>query len=461
MLIEESAVFLLTGAGSAPKKAFGTGFAVAYRDRQLFILTCAHVVEQLDSYIRVSGQEAEVVCIGASDSIDLALLRIPCNDPSAIVNRTAKGEVGMKFQVCGYGIFSGAKGNYVLREIQGRLGTPILFESSGGDRVEAWDLHIDEIDNFSKLQNGYSGSPLCDVEGGLVAVVSHKEAEGRHGHALAVANLRRIYPQIEELIPSFPFLDASRHVYRTSGSARFAPDCKKEIDRLTNDTVATISRNRQPHILIVDDDKEWRERFDRCLSRDGYKISCANNKKEAVFILENKYIDLLCLNIILTGGDVGDGWLFDWTELLLEAQKKKKAVIVITGMNKGADPDFLIKTSKEYDVKSIIFKDKLDIKQLIERVKENVSNGKGKGRATCSNSIGNKEKDLVCNFIATDEIEEALAFLKKNVMYEKEAVLWSGRINRIDYQMRMGLLTIENANIERNNIGKSILDLFL
>jgi hypothetical protein len=201
MGIDKDAVFLLTSADGG-KKAFGTGFAVAHQDGRLYLLTCAHVADQLDSKVRVSGQEAEILAKGSPDSIDMALLRIPCEQPPLLLNRAVRGKEGLKFQICGYGPFAGAKDNYVLRHIEGRLGKSIAFESPGSGRVEAWDLHVED-DDFSRLQGGYSGSPLCDEQGGLLAVVSHKVDAGQRGHAVAIANLKTIYPDIEQLIPSF------------------------------------------------------------------------------------------------------------------------------------------------------------------------------------------------------------------------------------------------------------------
>jgi hypothetical protein len=205
MAIDNKAVFLLTGAEPARKKAFGTGFAVAYEDGQLYLLTCAHVLDQLSDKVRVSGHEAEaeIMAKGGADSIDLALLRIPCEESPPLLNRTVKGQAEKKFHICGYGPFAGAKDNYVLRDIGGKLGKSIAFESPGSGRVEAWDLHVED-DDFSRLQGGYSGSPLCDEQGRLLAVVSHKIGnEGQRGHAVAIANLQTLYPEIEQLIPGF------------------------------------------------------------------------------------------------------------------------------------------------------------------------------------------------------------------------------------------------------------------
>ena len=226
MGIDRNAVFLLTSA-EGDKKTFGTGFAVAYQDGQLYLLTCAHVLDQLDNRIRVSGHEAaaQVVAKGAADGIDLALLRIPCEQPPPLLNSPVSGEPEMKFHICGYGPFAGAKDNYVLRNIEGKLGKSIVFESvRGKGRIDAWDLHVED-DDFSRLQGGYSGSPLCDAEGGLIAVVSHKiGSQGERGHALSVANVQGIYPDIDRLIPSFSDIDNSVRIGKKKRLYRHLPD---------------------------------------------------------------------------------------------------------------------------------------------------------------------------------------------------------------------------------------------
>ncbi|WP_417913999.1 trypsin-like peptidase domain-containing protein [Candidatus Electronema sp. JM] len=212
MAIDKRAIFLLTSADGS-KKAFGTGFAVAQQEGKLLLLTCAHVVEQLGGRVIASGEdavphEAEIEAVGASNAVDLALLRIAWNgEAPPLLNRPAKGKPELPFQIFGYGPHLGARENYVLRDIRGRLGKPIAFKAVGLKSIEAWDIHVDD-DEFSKLQGGYSGSPLCDEAGGLIAVVSHNAdpAAGQRGHAVAVSNLKSIYPEIERLIPAFAAL---------------------------------------------------------------------------------------------------------------------------------------------------------------------------------------------------------------------------------------------------------------
>ena len=213
MAIATDALFLLTSPEPERKKVFGTGFAVAQQDEKLFILTCAHVVEQLEGKVMVGSLTAELVAAGSSNVVDLALLSIPCHEARTMLNRLGQARPGMTFQLCGYSPFSGAKENHVLRPIQGRLGKAIFFEPSGKGRVPAWDIQVQD-DDFSKLQGGYSGSPLCDDKGRLLAVVSHNAdpAAGQRGHAVAIANLKRICPEIAQLMPDFAHLDTADRV---------------------------------------------------------------------------------------------------------------------------------------------------------------------------------------------------------------------------------------------------------
>ncbi|WLE98788.1 MAG: serine protease [Candidatus Electrothrix communis] len=206
MQIDQNTVFRLASPEPDKNKKFGTGFAVACKDKRLFILTCAHVVKDLDDRVKVIGQEidqADIVKIGAIDAIDLALLSIPWDDsPPPLQNRITKREEGDKIQLRG---FSLVNKNYGLRRIEGHLGQNAPRQSSDGGYIPTWDLHITD-DDFCQLKGGYSGSPLCDENGRLIGVVSERVANGKYGYAVDISNLKTIYPEIESLSPSFSAL---------------------------------------------------------------------------------------------------------------------------------------------------------------------------------------------------------------------------------------------------------------
>ena len=61
--------------------------------------------------------------------------------------------------------------------------------------------------------------------------------------------------------------------------------------------------NEQPHILVVDDDKDIREPLARYLSRHGLRTSTAANAQEMDKLLARGQIDLVVLDIMMPGED--------------------------------------------------------------------------------------------------------------------------------------------------------------
>ena len=65
--------------------------------------------------------------------------------------------------------------------------------------------------------------------------------------------------------------------------------------------------NEAPHILVVDDELSMRELLEVLLQRKGYRVSCAENGKKALSLIEKTDFDLLLCDIRLgdmTGLDV-------------------------------------------------------------------------------------------------------------------------------------------------------------
>ncbi len=62
-----------------------------------------------------------------------------------------------------------------------------------------------------------------------------------------------------------------------------------------------------PHILVVDDELSMRELLEYMLTKENYKVSCAQTGQEAIELLGKDYFDLLLCDIRLgdiTGLDV-------------------------------------------------------------------------------------------------------------------------------------------------------------
>jgi two-component system response regulator PilR (NtrC family) len=125
------------------------------------------------------------------------------------------------------------------------------------------------------------------------------------------------------------------------------------------------------HILVVDDELSMREFLEIMLSREGYKVSCAESGKKAISMIEKKHFDLLLCDIRL--GDISG-------LCVLRAAKKQNphtVVILISAyasaetaveaMNEGAY-DYVPKPFDNEELKQTI-KNSLDLK-TIEHEKE-------------------------------------------------------------------------------------------
>lgn len=112
----------------------GTGFAVTHSEGKLFILTCAHVIKELNSKVKVEflnseeARQATVEVIGTDT--DIALLSTHWEDmPPFLFNKIAKGKQSMEVQVVGHSP-SRTEGNE-LRYLKDKLGTDTARKIKG------------------------------------------------------------------------------------------------------------------------------------------------------------------------------------------------------------------------------------------------------------------------------------------------------------------------------------------
>jgi len=129
--------------------------------------------------------------------------------------------------------------------------------------------------------------------------------------------------------------------------------------------------NKTPHILVVDDELSMREFLELMLTREGYKVSCAETGKIAISMINKKYFDLLLCDIRI--GDISG------IDVLKAAKTKNQHTVVIMisayasaetaveAMNEGAY-DYVPKPFDNEELKQTI-KKALDIK-TIEHEKE-------------------------------------------------------------------------------------------
>jgi len=79
--------------------------------------------------------------------------------------------------------------------------------------------------------------------------------------------------------------------------------------------------NKTPHILVVDDELSMRELLEVMLTKEGYKVSSAENGRKAISVIQKKDFDLLLCDIRL--GDITG------IEVLKASKKKNPNTVVI------------------------------------------------------------------------------------------------------------------------------------
>lgn len=192
-----SSVVQLTSPNQSNNR-FGTGFVV-YRDYgKSYIVTCAHVANDVahDGQVTVDGLPGRIVALGDENALDLAVIGVDAlvGDAQLELNKDVVNE-GDAVVTAG---FHGYGRKLSLIEIRGRIGklSPLTYRGRA-DRINAWRLVIDD-DHL--LQQGFSGAPVISTSTGkVIAVVSDREGEGKKGLAIALTSLHVIWPQIAVL----------------------------------------------------------------------------------------------------------------------------------------------------------------------------------------------------------------------------------------------------------------------
>ncbi|MFQ5612695.1 MAG: trypsin-like peptidase domain-containing protein [Anaerolineae bacterium] len=174
---------------------FGTGFVVHRQGQVVYLLTCAHVVNDVGGpqQVKVGDDPATVIACGGEDAPDdLAVLQVEGRSEIPSLPLGVSGETDRPFVAVGFQLFGKS---YLLRPIRGRLGEHVGLESRGGtERIPAWDLKIE--DDYH-LQPGYSGSPVVDeTTGTVLGMVSHRQGEGRRGLALSIEAVSKVWPDM-------------------------------------------------------------------------------------------------------------------------------------------------------------------------------------------------------------------------------------------------------------------------
>lgn len=211
-------IFLITSSNPNNRR-FGTGFVIHKDNNETYILTCAHVIDDVEgskqSPVKADGHVARVVALDDDRFPDLAVLKVEGLLDKPILRLSISGDSGSGFVTAGWFKWTGKQHQFKI--LQGKLGKYVALTLKGAERINAWDLKItDEDDN---LEPGYSGSPMVDETTGCVmGVISDRLKDEKRGLAISIEALTRIWP---EMLPNLIIREASakKHKFSTGPGA--------------------------------------------------------------------------------------------------------------------------------------------------------------------------------------------------------------------------------------------------
>ncbi|MFZ2727346.1 MAG: trypsin-like peptidase domain-containing protein [Methylococcaceae bacterium] len=208
--LEDSIVFITSAESNG---AFGTGFVFLKQDNYSYILTCAHVLEDINANeigiskkIKLEGitEHIEVIACGSIETIDLAVLKIK-NLQNPALTLMNLGREGLEISIAGLSDFDGFKRKRIT--LDGTLATSLDLTLEGGSYNQAWYLKMDTIEKEHGLDAGYSGSPVVLKDRNIVIAVTsnqrRRKDEGQYdecerGYAVSISNLLKIWKDIPD-----------------------------------------------------------------------------------------------------------------------------------------------------------------------------------------------------------------------------------------------------------------------
>lgn len=198
------------------ESSFGTGFVIYQDEQATYVVTCAHVVNDVGGpkSVKAGGVTASVIApifkenvepaVLGEDGVDLAVLRVVGLQNKPLLHVSDTGETGKEFTTAGFQQYFKNK-SFLIRELRGVLGEQVGVEARDlFERIEAWDL---EFTGKYQLKPGYSGSPVVEASGTVIGIVSTREG-GEKGVAIAIKALKEIWSDMpDSLLQEYGSLD--------------------------------------------------------------------------------------------------------------------------------------------------------------------------------------------------------------------------------------------------------------
>ena len=201
--------------------SFGTGFVIDKDDKGIYVLTCQHVIDDVEIAV-VNALPTEI--IAQSDFIDMAVLYIPNLQLEPLPLQIDKCE-SREVDVIGFSQF-----NHSLSQKKHIIAT--LFKNT-------IELHSSEDDSFYfarkikanddySFERGNSGSPvICQKSGCVIAMVSNKEGSDI-AYAIEIASLEEVWKQLKYICEKSDASNIHQEFYNNLNTLKEKIDVKKQ-----------------------------------------------------------------------------------------------------------------------------------------------------------------------------------------------------------------------------------------
>ena len=174
---------------SISNNSFGTGFVIDSDEEGIYILTSAHVLDDVEIPM-VENVLANVVV--KSSFVDMAVLYLPKLDLKALPLQIEMCK-GLEVEVIGFSIFT--QNLTQKKHIKATLYPELIELHSKKDNLFYTVRKIKAHDGF-KFERGNSGSPvICSNSGQVIAMISNKEG-AEIAYAIDIKNIKEVWREM-------------------------------------------------------------------------------------------------------------------------------------------------------------------------------------------------------------------------------------------------------------------------
>jgi len=221
-------------------KSFGTGFAIDADDYGAYILTCQHVIEEVET---PTIEDHEVEIIATSEFLDVAVIHVKDLHikPLRLQLEACKSNA---VQAIGFATFS--RDLVQKKVIKGTLFKETIQLHSKVDDSFYIVRRVKAEEDYS-FDKGNSGSPLiCQDTGSVIGMISHKEGSDI-SYAIEIGSLKEIGKDLNTALTNQGTLHSHQHFY--DNIKKFTTKFKEEL----NERKEEINKNPTKRLHDMDE----------------------------------------------------------------------------------------------------------------------------------------------------------------------------------------------------------------